>query len=190
MIKILYCNNKNYVSKLSKLLIKRKNYDKTSKSVVSKIINDVKKHGDKAVLKYEKKYSKNNEIITNKKKISKNIKSLDSKIKRAIDFAYNRIYKFHSKQKVQNILHKDNLLNKLYYKYRPIDSVGIYVPGGNASFPSTVLMNAIPAKIAGVKRIVMINPKLKGKQSLGVLYAAKKVGIKEIYSIGDRKSVV
>ena len=100
MIKILYCNNKNYVSKLSKLLIKRKNYDKTSKSVVSKIINDVKKHGDKAVLKYEKKYSKNNEIITNKKKISKNIKSLDSKIKRAIDFAYNRIYKFHSKQKV------------------------------------------------------------------------------------------
>ena len=189
MIKILYCNNKNYVSKLSKLLIKRKNYDKTSKSVVSKIINDVKKHGDKAVLKYEKKYSKNNEIITNKKKISKNIKSLDSKIKRAIDFAYNRIYKFHSKQKVQNILHKDNLLNKLYYKYRPIDSVGIYVPGGNASFPSTVLMNAIPAKIAGVKRIVMINPKLKGKQSLGVLYAAKKVGIKEIYSIGGAQAI-
>ena len=189
MIKILYCNNKNYVSKLSKLLIKRKNYDKTSKSVVSKIINDVKKHGDKAVLKYEKKYSKNNEIITNKKKISKNIKSLDSKIKRAIDFAYNRIYKFHSKQKVQNILHKDNLLNKLYYKYRPIDSVGIYVPGGNASFPSTVLMNAIPAKIAGVKRIVMINPKLKGKQSLGVLYAATKVGIKEIYSIGGAQAI-
>jgi len=81
------------------------------------------------------------------------------------------------------------LHNKLYYKYRPIDSVGIYVPGGNASFPSTVLMNAIPAKIARVKRIVMLNPKLNGEQSPGVLYAAKKVGIKEIYSIGGAQAI-
>ena len=71
----------------------------------------------------------------------------------------------------------------------PIDSVGIYVPGGNASFPSTVLMNAIPAKIAGVKRIVMVNPKFKGQQSPGVLYAAKKVGIKEIYSVGGAQAI-
>ena len=63
------------------------------------------------------------------------------------------------------------------------------MPGGNASFPSTVLMNAIPAKIAGVKRIVMLNPKLSGKQSPGVLYAAKKVGIKEIYSIGGVQAI-
>ena len=97
MIKILYCNNKNYVSKLSKLLIKRKSDDKISKNVVVKIISDVKKNGDKAVVKYEKRYNKNSEIIANKKKISKSIRSLDSKIKRAIDFAYNRIYKFHSK---------------------------------------------------------------------------------------------
>ena len=189
MIKILYCNNKNYISKLNKLLIKRKNYYKASGNIVSKIISDVKKHGDKAVLKYEKRYSKNKEIIANKKKISKSIKLLDSKIKRSIDFAYNRIYKFHSKQKVKNIFHKDRLFNKLYYRYMPIDSVGIYVPGGNASFPSTVLMNAIPAKIAGVKRIVMINPKLRGKQSPGVLYAAKKLGIKEIYSMGGAQAI-
>ena len=123
------------------------------------------------------------------KKITKSIKSLDPKIKKAIDFAFNRIYKFHSKQKVQNISYKDNLNNKLYYKYVPIDSVGIYVPGGNASFPSTVLMNAIPAKIAGVKRIVMVNPKFKGQQSPGVLYAAKKVGIKEIYSVGGAQAI-
>ena len=189
MIKALDCNNKNYISKLSKLLIKRKNYDIISKNVVSRIIRDVKNNGDIALIKYEKKYSKNNKIISNKKKISKSIKSLDPKIKRAIDFAFNRIYKFHSKQKVQNIFYKDNLNNKLYYKYRAIDSVGIYVPGGNASFPSTVLMNAIPAKIAGVKRIVMVNPKLNGKQSPGVLYAAKKVGIKEIYSIGGAQAI-
>ena len=189
MIKILDCNNKNYVSKLSKLLIKRKSDDKIIKNTVVKIISDVKKNGDKAVVKYEKKYSKNSEIIVNKKKVSKSIRSLDPKIKRAIDFAFNRIYKFHSKQKVQNIFYKDNLHNKLYYKYRAIDSVGFYVPGGNASFPSTVLMNAIPAKIAGVKRIVMINPKMNGRQSPGVLYAAKKIGIKEIYSIGGAQAI-
>ena len=189
MIKILYCNNKSYVSKLSKLLIKRKNHDKISKNVVSKIIGDVKKHGDKAVLKYEKKFTKNNKIITNKKNISKSIRSLDAKIKKAIDIAYNRIYKFHSKQKVKNIFFRDKLHNKLYYKYKPIDSVGIYVPGGNASFPSTVLMNAIPAKIAGVKRIVMISPKMNGEQSPGVLYAAKKLGIKEIYCIGGAQAI-
>ena len=189
MIKILNCKNKNYLSKLSKLLIKRNSQNKISQNIVEKIIRDVRKNGDKAIIKYEKKYSKNNEIIANKKKILKTLRLLDPKIKKAIDFAFNRIHKFHSKQNFQNIFYKDNLNNKLYYKYRAIDSVAIYVPGGNASFPSTVLMNAIPAKIAGVKRIVMINPKLKDKQNPGVLYAAKKIGIKEIYSIGGAQAI-
>ena len=73
MIKILYCNNKKYLSKLSKLLIKRKSNDRISKNVVIKIISDVKKNGDKAVLKYEKIYNKNNNIIANKKNVSKAI---------------------------------------------------------------------------------------------------------------------
>jgi histidinol dehydrogenase len=81
------------------------------------------------------------------------------------------------------------LKNKLSYKYFPIESVGIYVPGGTASYPSTVLMNAIPAIVAGVKRIVMVNPRKNGKQNSGVLYAAKKCGIKEIYSIGGAQAI-
>jgi len=189
MIKILNCTQKNYQLKLNKLLSKRQIGVKFSENIVNKIISDVKKNGDKALIKYEKKYSKNTELASIKKKITKSIKSLDPKIKKAIDFSYNRIFKFHSKQKVQNISYKDNLNNKLYYKYIPIDSIGIYVPGGNASFPSTVLMNAIPAKIAGVKRIVMVNPKLKGQQSPAVLYAAKKVGIKEIYPVGGAQAI-
>tara|TARA_Y100000590_G_scaffold360743_1_gene417140 strand:- start:164 stop:1447 length:1284 start_codon:yes stop_codon:yes gene_type:complete len=189
MIKILDCKSKGYIFKLGKLLSKRKNIDKSSKKVVERIILNIKKNGDKALAKYEKKYSKNSEIIFSKNKISKSIKSLNPKIKKAIDFAFKRIHRFHSKQKVQNIFYKDKLNNKLFYKYKAIDSVGIYVPGGNASFPSTVLMNAIPAKIAGVKRIVMINPKLNGRQSPGVLYAAKKLGIKEIYSIGGAQAI-
>ena len=189
MIKTLNCTQKNYQLKLNKLLSKRQIGVKFSENIVNKIISDVKKNGDKALIKYEKKYSKNTELASIKKKITKSIKSLDPKIKKAIDFSYNRIFKFHSKQKVQNISYKDNLNNKLYYKYIPIDSIGIYVPGGNASFPSTVLMNAIPAKIAGVKRIVMVNPKLKGQQSPAVLYAAKKVGIKEIYPVGGAQAI-
>ena len=189
MIKILKCEKKNYQFELNKLFFKRQSRLKINTNVVKKIINDVKKNGDKALIKYEKKFSKNIEIIPNKKNIEKSIKLLDPKVKKAIDFSFNRIFKFHSKQKFRNISYKDTLNNKLDYKYVPIESIGIYVPGGNASFPSTVLMNAIPAKIAGVKRIVMANPKLNGRLSPGVLYAAKKVGIKEIYSIGGAQAI-
>ena len=71
----------------------------------------------------------------------------------------------------------------------PIDSVAIYVPGSSASYPSSVLMNAIPAIVAGVKRLIMINPGFKGKQNPAVLYAARKCKIKEIYSIGGPSAV-
>ena len=71
----------------------------------------------------------------------------------------------------------------------PIDSVAIYVPGSTASYPSSVLMNAIPAMVAGVKRIVMINPNYQGKLNPAVLYAAKKCKIKEIYSIGGPSAI-
>ena len=189
MIKILDFSKKIHISKLEKLIIRNNQRYKSSKNIVKKIILDVKKNGDKALIKYEKKFSNNKEIIFNYKKFFKDKKKLNQKVKRAIDLAFSRIYKFHSKQKFKNVFYKDNLNNKLIYKYKAIESVAIYVPGGNASFLSTVLMNAIPAKIAGVKRIVMINPKLNGKHSAGVLYAAKKIGIKEIYSIGGAQAI-
>ena len=97
--------------------------------------------------------------------------------------------KFHSLQKFKNISYIDKFKNKLEYKYLPISSVAIYVPGSTASYPSTVLHNAIPAIVAGVKRIVMINPGYKGKQNPAVLYAAKKCKIKEIYSIGGASAI-
>ena len=110
-------------------------------------------------------------------------------MKRAIDLAYNRIYKFHSFQKFKNISYTDNLKNKLEYKYVPIEAVAIYVPGSTASYPSSVLMNAVPAIVAGVKRLVMINPGQKGVQNPAVLYAAKKCQIKELRLI-PRNGVV
>ena len=180
---------KNFDLALEKLLLLRKNKVQSNSVSVSGIIKDVKKNGDKAVLKYEKKFNQNNVIVPTAQSIAKSIASLDKKVKKAIDLAYSRIYKFHSLQKFKNISYTDSLQNKLEYKYLPIDSVAIYVPGSTASYPSSVLMNAIPALVAGVKRIVMINPGFKGVQNPAVLYAARKCKIKEIYSIGGPSAI-
>ena len=188
-MKILNSTNKNFNNSLNKLLLQRKKKVQSSSISVTSIIRDVKKNGDKALLKYEKKFNKNNVIVPTTKQINKSIKSLDKKVKQSIDDAYNRIYKFHSLQKFQNISYTDKFKNKIEYKYSPLDSVAIYVPGSTASYPSSVLMNAIPAIVAKVKRIIMINPGYKGKQNPAVLYAAKKCKIKEIYSIGGPSAI-
>ena len=188
-MKVISAKNKNFDKLLDNLLSKRKNKIRSDYISVKNIIKDVRKNGDKALIKYEKKFNKNKTIIPNSKKINDSIKSLDQKVKKAIDAAYNRIYKFHSLQKFKNISYTDKLKNKLEYKYLPLESVAIYVPGSTASYPSSVLMNAIPAIVAGVKRIVMINPGYKGKQNPAVLYAAKKCKIKEIYSIGGPSAI-
>ena len=188
-MKILNSTAKNFDKSLDSLLLERKKKLKSSSVSVSNIIKDVKKNGDKALLKYEKKFNKNKIIIPTPKKINKSIQSLNKNIKHAIDVAYDRIYKFHSLQKFKNITYSDKYKNKINYKYLPLESVAIYVPGSTASYPSSVLMNGIPALCAGVKRIVMINPGYKGKQNPAVLYAAKKLKIKEIYSIGGPSAI-
>ncbi len=188
-MKILNSKNKNFDKLLENLLLKRKKKIRSDFVSVSNIIKDVKKNGDKALLKYEKRFNQNNIIIPSSKQIKKSINSLDNKVKRAIDTAYSRIYKFHSLQKFENISYIDKLKNKLEYKYVPLESVAIYVPGSTVSYPSSVLMNAIPAIVAGVKRIVMINPGYKGQQNAAVLYAARKCKIKEIYSIGGPSAI-
>ncbi len=186
MIKIINCKNKNYLNKLEVFLNKRRSKKETNAKIVNKILKDIKKDKIKALLKYENKFSSNREIKPSLKKIKKAIKTLDPKIKKAIDFAYNRIWKFHSLQKFKNINYTDKYKNKFKYKYIPIQSVGIYVP---ANLPSTLLMNAIPAKLAGVKNIILANPKLNKKLNPAVLYAAKKIGINEIYSMGGAQAI-
>ena len=186
MIKQINCNKKNYLDNLTKFLDLRRSSKKPENKIISKILSDIKKNKNKALIKYEKKFSKNSQIKPSIKEINNAIKFLDPKIKKAIDFALKRIFNFHIKQKNKNILYKDSLNNKIEYKYVPIQSVGIYVP---ANLPSTLLMNAIPAKIAGVKRIVLANPKNNGKLNPAVLYAAKKLGINEIYSMGGAQAI-
>ena len=152
MIKVLNCKNKNYLRKLIDFLDKRRLGKTADTSIVTKILKDIKKNKIKAVIKYENRFSRNSKIKPTKNEINQSIKNLDPKIKKAIDFAYSRILKFHSLQKAKNIKYIDKYNNKIEYNYIPIKKVGIYVP---ANLPSTLLMNAIPAKIAGVKKLYL-----------------------------------
>ena len=193
MLKTFYYNKNESSKKLEVFLNRRKSTQKNIASSVYKIIKNVKKNGDKAVLDYEKKYSKintkSNKIFFSNKEINQIAKKTDIKIKKAIDLAFARIKKFHLKQKFSNFKFKDKYNNELSYKYSSIEKIGVYVPGGTASYPSTVLMNCIPAIVAGVKNIYLTTPSLDSKINPAVVYAAKKCGVKKIYKTGGAHSI-
>ena len=193
MLKFFNYNKKNSQKNLQIILNKRKFTQKKGALSVKSIILDVKKNGDKAIIKYEKKFSKinikSNKIVFSIKEINKIANKTDKKIKQSIDLAFNRIKKFHSKQKYSTFNYKDKYKNELSYKYSPIEKIGVYVPGGTASYPSTVLMNCIPAIVAGVKNIYLTTPSLGSKINPAVIYAAKKCGVKKIYKTGGAHSI-
>jgi len=193
MLKYLNYNKKNSLNNLEIILNRRKSTQKNQTSFVKKIISNVKKNGDKAVIKYEKKFSKiknrSSKIIFSQQEINKIAKNTDKKIKQSIDLAFNRIKKFHSKQKFSSFTLKDKYKNEMSYKYSPIEKVGVYVPGGTASYPSTVLMNCIPAIVAGVKNIYLTTPSLGTSINPAIIYAAKKCGVKIIYKTGGAHSI-
>ena len=161
MLKLLKLNKKNSLNTLENILDKKKSTQKKNTIKVQQIISNVKKNGDKAVIKYEKKFSKiktrSSRIFFSRKEINSISSQVDKKIKLSIDLAFNRIKKFHSKQKFSSFNLKDKYKNKLSYRYSPIEKIGVYVPGGTASYPSTVLMNCIPAIVAGVKKNLFNN---------------------------------
>jgi histidinol dehydrogenase len=193
MLKVLKYNKINSSKVLEIFLGRRKSIQKKQIIAVSKIIKNVKKNGDKAVLNYEKKFSKikrsSNKVFFSNSEINNISKKTDKKIKRAIDLAFNRIKKFHLKQKFSSFKFKDKYNNELSYKYSSIEKVGVYVPGGTASYPSTVLMNCIPAIVAGVKNIYLTTPALDSKINPAIVYAAKKCGVKKIYKTGGAQSI-
>lgn len=115
--------------------------------------------------------------------------SISPKVWEALDLAANRIEEFHRKQLPTGIRYTDNTGLTLGMRWTPVDAVGLYVPGGKASYPSSVLMNAIPAKIAGVQRIAMCVPTASGIVDPLVLAAAHRSGITEIYRIGGAQAI-
>ena len=132
---------------------------------------------------------KTNNLTFTKLEIKKKIKFLDPKVKNSIDLAFSRIFNFHKNQKFYKFKKKDKINNSFYYRSKPVEKVGVYVPGGKASYPSSVLMNCIPASIAGVNEIFMTVPSFDGGINPGVLYAAKKCGVKKIFKLGGAQAI-
>ena len=190
---ILNTSDNSFQKNFIKFLNSGRQQSEINKAIVFKIINNVKKNGDKALIHYSKKFdniflNKKNIQISNKE-INSIIKKLDSKIKKAIDLSFVRIKDFHKKQINNTFRFKDNFGNELGYKYTPINKIGIYIPGGKASYPSTVIMNSVPAIVAGVKNIFAVVPAPNNELNAGVIYAAKICGIKKIFRIGGAQAI-
>ena len=192
-LKILNGDKRNFIQELTKFLNVRKNTQSKNLFMVKRIVNDVRSNGDKAIFKYEKKFTKtkklNEKFALSDGEVLKIIKKLNKETKKSIDIAFNRIEKFHKKQLFKSFKFRDKYQNEMSYRYTPIESVGVYVPGGRANYPSSVLMNCIPAKVAGVKKIFMTTPLYKTIPNPAVIYAAKKCGVKKIYKIGGAQAV-
>ena len=194
MNKILETKSKNFDFELQKVLIKRKFDNIEIEKVVQKILHDVKINSDKAVIRLTKKFDNFNvnsfdQLKVTSDEINKALKITNKKLINAIRKAYERIKNYHKRQFPKDDFYKDKQGVLLGSKWNPINSVGLYVPGGTASYPSSVLMNAIPAIVAGVKRIVMVVPTQKGNMNPSILAAAKVLGINEIYKIGGAQAI-
>ena len=162
-------------------------------STVKSIIEDIKKNGDKAVLKFVKKFENSKATIQNIKLSKQDLKraynSISKQDKEALKLAYKRIHYYHTKQRKTSYSYKDQLDTKFYIQWNPIDNVGLYIPGGMASYPSTVLMTSIPAKIAKVPNVMICVPSKNGITSNLTLAAAYICGVDQVYNIGGAQAI-
>jgi histidinol dehydrogenase len=162
-------------------------------AVAASIINDVRQNGDQAVAAYTEKFDRLSltpgEFAVDPRQIDEAVDACDPKTIRALELAASRIRAFHETQLPEALEFEDSEGVKLGARWTPLDAVGLYVPGGTASYPSSVLMNAVPANVAGVQRIVMVVPTPDGMINPLVLAAAKIAGVSEIYRIGGAQAV-
>ena len=162
-------------------------------ATVRNIIEDIKKNKDVALLKYVKKFENKkanlNNITISQKTLKKAYSSLSYETKKSLKLAYKRIFYYHSKQKKLSYSFKDQLDSKFHIHWNPIENVGLYIPGGLASYPSTVLMTAIPAKIAKVPNIMICVPSKNGQTSNLTLAAAYLCGVKKVYNVGGAQAI-
>ena len=186
MIKIY---NRNEIS--IQEILERSEQTVDVEGIVSEIIKNVKENGDKALVEYCKKFdgAVDDIIEVTEEEIEEAFKEVDDQLIGILKEAKENITAFHSKQ-VRNsfiINEKDGVI--IGQKVLPIEKVGLYVPGGTASYPSSVLMNCVPAKIAGCSEIVMVTPAKAGKVKPVILAAAKIAGVDRIFKIGGAQAV-
>ncbi len=189
----LRSSNKNFAEEFSKFLQVKREVQVDVEAVVADILKDVRISGDKALFKYTSRFdgfqltADNIRISLQEAKTA--FTKCDKKQVDALLLAAKRIHAFHIKQLPKDLAYEDDDGVQLGLKWNPIDAVGIYVPGGLASYPSSVLMNSIPAKVAGVKRLVMAVPAPDGIVNPLVLAAASIAGVDEIYKVGGAQAI-
>jgi len=161
-------------------------------AVVKKIIKEIRYRGDEALREFTKKFDRVNlpSFSVSEKEIEDAYGEVEEQLITIICEAADNIRTFHEKQLRPSWMTTEENGTILGQKITPLDSVGVYVPGGTAAYPSSVLMNVIPAKVAGVKRIVMVSPPDgNGNLPAAVLVAAKEAGVKEIYKVGGAQAI-
>ncbi len=178
---------------LALLDMKREN-DADVNALVADIIADVRVRGDEALIEYTKRFDRLGDLSADTLRITPSevdaaVAQVDADLVRSLELAAERIRDFHRRQLPESYAYTDAAGVRLGCRWTAVQAAGLYVPGGTAAYPSSVLMNAIPAKVAGVDRLVMVVPTPDGKLNPLVLAAARLAGVDEIYRVGGAQAV-
>lgn len=188
----------DFDTQLQELLAFETDTDASIEQSVAAILDHVRRDGDAAVLEYTRRYDHLTartlgELELGKDQLQEALRKLPANQRAALEQAATRIQNFHQRQKALSWNYEDSSTGmagtRLGQQVTPLDRVGLYVPGGKASYPSSVLMNAIPAKVAGVPELVMVSPTPRGEQNPLVLAAAALAGVDRVFAIGGAQAV-
>src|ERR1700678_3641677 len=193
MARRLNTKDKNFAADFEALLFAKREVEEDVAAGVKRIIADVRARGDAALVELSNQFDRANLTEATLKipaaEIDAAVAQVPAPQKAAIETAATRIEAYHKRQIPEGAEFKDATGARLGWRWTPVDSAGLYVPGGTASYPSSVLMNAIPARVAGVGRIMMVTPASGGKINPLVLAAAKLAGVSEIYRVGGAQAI-
>lgn len=194
MLKELRFNDKKFFADLDALLDRSAQRDSKIEKTVTDIIADVKTMGDEAVIKYSKQFD--DFVLGDRISLELDINAIEEYSKRiepeldsALKYAADRIRNFHEKEILESWSYTEADGTHLGQRITPVDKVGVYVPGGKAAYPSSVLMTTIPAKVAGVEEITMTVPTPGGEIHPGVIAAASIAGVDRIFTIGGAQAI-
>ena len=180
-MKIIRINKANLSAELKKLRRGSTLSDPALESSVRKIVDDVRKYGDRALFKYTKRFDRvaltGKTVKVSRSEFRKARSAVPKELLDDLSLAGKRIRDFHRLKLPSGNTFRDTLGNELGWVIRPVEKAGLYVPGGKAAYPSTVLMTAIPAKVAGVKELALVTPCPGGEVNPAVLAAAEIAGV-------------
>lgn len=193
-MRLLNSQQASFEQELTELLAFETVNDSALLATVDDIIAQVRQGGDEVVLKLTQQFDNHPaktfaELEVSQEKLKQAFDGLNPTIKQALELAAQRVTSFHERQRQESWTYQDALGNTLGQQVTPLDKVGIYVPGGLASYPSSVLMNALPAKVAGVGQIIMVVPAPHGELNPLVLAAAYLAGVDKVFTIGGAQAV-